>query len=140
MTVVVDFDPLGHLVEFEELRQVAEDLGLGPAFRQPPFERFNGIAGRLLHQLTPVAALRDRDRDRMARLFGQSFGDQFLLRQLPVDEDGARRRHLLVELQEHVGHHLGLFDIAGVLGKDRAVPPILAAPDEERLDTHLPAL
>ena len=57
-----------------------------------------------------------------------------------VDEDRARRRHLLVELEQHVGEHLVLVDLGGVAGPEGAVAPVLPAADEERLHSHLPAL
>ena len=65
--VVIDFDALRHVIQLEKFGHFAQGFRLGAAFRQPPVERFTGIAAGLLHQFAPVAALRDRKANFLAR-------------------------------------------------------------------------
>ena len=63
VAVVVNLDPLGYVGQLERIGELAQDLALGGRLREPTVERFLGIALRLLHQLSPRAALRDFDDD-----------------------------------------------------------------------------
>jgi len=74
VAVVVDFDPLRRLGQFQELRQLAQDFCLGAGFGHAPVERLGRVAACLFDQAAPVAPLRHRNFHLVARAFAESFG------------------------------------------------------------------
>ncbi|KAF1856274.1 hypothetical protein Lal_00000685 [Lupinus albus] len=140
MAVVVDLDALRRFGQFQKLGHLAVDLRLGAGFGQTPLQRFHRVAAGLLHQPPPVAPLRHRNLDLAAGRLLQGLRQQIGFRQRPVDQDQARRRHFLVELGKEAGEHLGFLQPFGMAGKERAMAPVLPAPDEEGLDADMPAL
>src|SRR5690606_143103 len=103
-------------------------------------ERFHRVAPRLLHQPPPLAALWDADLDAPTGKLAERLFEQRPVGQFAVDQDRARRRHLLVELRQHPAQHLLVAHVLDVTREERAMAPVLPAADEEALDADLPAL
>ena len=140
MAVVIDLDPLRHFGQLEEVRDLTHDLGLGAALRQPPVQRLDRIARRLLDEALAIAALRHRYFHLAARRLAEGFGDEIGLGQHAIDQDRPRRRHLFIELREEGGQDLLFRQTLGMGREEGAVRPVLPAADEESLDRHLPRL
>ena len=140
MAVVVDLDALRRLGQLEQVGDLAQQFRLRGRFGQPPVERLDRVALCLIHQAAAIPPLRHRQRDLIPRALAQRLGQQPAFRQIAVEQDRPRRRHLLIELGQERGEHLVLGHVGGVRGKEAPVPPILPATDEERLHADHPVL
>ena len=134
MAVVIDLDAVGRLGQVEQLGDLAQQLRLRGRFGQPPVERLDRVALGLIEQAAARAPLWRTQRDLAPGLLRQRLRQHRLIGQVAIDEDGARRWHLLVELHQELREHLLLRHVGDMAGEERAVAPILAATDEERLD------
>ncbi len=112
VAVVVDLDPLGHLLEPERGRHALEQAALRGALGQPPCQRFAGVGQGMVEHLALGAARRPVECDLAPGLDRQRLGDQRLLGQRMADQHGRRRRLVVVELADERGQHIGRLEAA----------------------------
>ncbi len=108
MAVVVDLDAARRRGEVEQVGELGEQFALRRRLGELPVERLLGVALGLVDQPLARSALGVAQRDAPARAFGQGIGHQLVLGERPVEQDFARRRHLVVELREEGAEHLVL--------------------------------
>ncbi len=131
---------LRRLAQLEQVGEFAQDLALRRRLGLVAIERLLGVAAGLLKEAALFAALRALEFDLALGAFAERLREQLRLLEIAIDQHQPRGGHLLVELREEAGQHLVLGHLGGVLREEAAVPPILAAADEEGLQAHRPAL
>src|SRR5207237_3720542 len=99
-------DAFGDVRELERIGKFTQDLALARGFREPPVERLFGIALRLLHQLPARSAVRNFDRHLALRTYRQRLLQQLAIRNVAVDKDPPRGRHVFVELNKKASENL----------------------------------
>ena len=136
MAVVINFDPLRRISQFEQFGELTQQFALCRAFSEAAVKRFLGVARGLADQSDALAALREKNRDLATRALGERFGEQFGLGQDTIEQDQPRRRHILIKLREKAGQHFGLFYFLRMRREKGAMPPILSAANEKCLNPH----
>ena len=133
MGVVVDLDPLRHIRQLEDFLHFQQQAFLAGRFRQLAGERFGGVALGLGEKVTLGAAFGAPQFDFPPGFQAEGVCDQVSLFGQFVDEDQARRRALVVELDEEGGEHFFRTLITFVARKVDRGAPVLAGADEEDL-------
>ena len=140
MAVIVDLNALRRLSQVEQIGDFAQQLALCGALGKAPVQCLDRIARRLIDKPLAISTLRHLQFHLAARLLGKGLGQKFAIRQDAVEQDRSCRRHILIELSEEAGEDFCFFQFAGVCGEEGAMPPILTATNEERLNAHLAGL
>ncbi|CCC98265.1 protein of unknown function [Azospirillum baldaniorum] len=138
--VVVDLDALRRAVQPEDRRHPVEQPRLRRTFGQPPPMGLPRVGQGVLDDAPLVAPLGRGQFHPVAGAQRQGLGQQFLLRQVVVDQDEAGGRLVLVELRDEGGQHLRSLGTLVVAGEIGAVAVVAPAAEEEHLHAGHSAL
>ncbi len=135
--VIVGFDAFGGFGQGEDFGGGGEEFRLAGGFGEFAFEGFAGVGGGVLHDVVFFAALGDEQFGAAAGFEAEGFGDEALFGEVLVEQDGARRGFVVVELDDEGGEDFGGVIGFGVAGEEAAIAVIAAAANEEHLDAAL---
>ena len=131
--VVVDFDALRRGLKIEGARDIVEQARLARRFGEFARQGLAGAAYCLVDEAALFAALGCTDFDLAPGLERQGFGDEVAIGAVRAGEDQARRRALVVELNQEGRENIGLALAFLVAREVDRCAPVLAGADEKDL-------